>query len=78
MKHANMNVYPQCGPTGLGISIHLVQLRYTACLNLVVLIEVSCLSLDIFEKTQFPTEMRLATDWDRRKHKLSIYVPPEL
>ncbi len=33
---------------GPGISIRLVQFRYTACLNLVVPIEVSCLSLDIF------------------------------
>ena len=49
MKHVSMNVYPRCGPPGAGISIHLVQLRYTACLNLMVPIEVSCLGLDIFE-----------------------------
>ncbi len=79
MKQATICLYLACSaPQGLVIFIFLAHLKYTACLNWVVLISESGLDRDNFESIISPKWERAACDLVGKKCKLSTpRVPVE-
>ncbi len=76
MKHAMIFSKPDWLPQGSEILCILVNLMYTACLNLVVSSSWSDLNLDIFASTICPIAARLACDLAERNCRLSTPCVP--
>ena len=76
MKHAMILWYPSLMPQGSWMQCFFAKFRYTVCLNLVVSISESVLSLDNFLSTIFPRAERLACNSAGRNCTLSAPCAP--